>query len=270
MDTALDCRQLVVRIGDRLFGISIDTVQEMLELPALTTLPGVPNCVRGVMNLRGRVVPVLDLRVALGMSQLTREVEALCAQLGQRQEEHHRWLSDLEAAIDQHRRFTGESDPARCPFGKWHAEFQTANRQIAAFMSRFEKPHQRIHALAHEVQALLNDGKEAAARELVASVRSVELAALNQLFEQLPTMIRASTREVAVLLKADGKEFGVSVDEVVAVETLSKVDDRHEVLDSFGMSNMASGIAKRTDDKLVLLLNIEALTEGVFAAAAER
>ena len=222
------------------------------------------------MNLRGRVVPVLDLRVALGMSQLTREVEALCGQLGQRQEEHHRWLSDLENSIDQRRRFTGESDANRCPFGKWATDFQTANRQIAAFMTRFEKPHQRIHALAHEVQVLVENGKQAQARELIASVRSVELAALNQLFEQLPAMIRASTREVAVLLKTDGKEFAVSVDEVVAVETLSRVDVRHEVLESFGMSNMASGIAKRADDKLVLLLNIEALTEGVFAAAADR
>lgn len=267
MQTALECRQLVVRIGDRLFGVAIEAVQEMLELPPLTALPGVPASVRGVMNLRGRVVPVIDLRVGLGMKQLTHEVDALCGLLKERQEDHRRWLAELETSVEQGRRFSLETDPARCAFGKWHAEFQTSNRQIAAFLSRFDKPHQRIHALAQETQQLMAEGKSDQAKQLIQSVRDTELVALNQLFEQLPQMIRASTREVAVLMNSGGKEFAVSVDEVVAVETLSQVEDKHEVLESFGMSKVASGIAKRSDEKLVLLLMLEALTEGVFEAA---
>ncbi|NKF21750.1 chemotaxis protein CheV [Solimonas marina] len=59
---------LLFRLGTRqIFGINVFKVQEVIKSPALTHMPGAHPHVRGVLDLRGRVVPVIDLRRAIGM-----------------------------------------------------------------------------------------------------------------------------------------------------------------------------------------------------------
>ena len=53
------------------FGISILTIKEILEYGDLTHVPMMPEYVRGVMNLRGSVVPVIDLSARLGRELTT-------------------------------------------------------------------------------------------------------------------------------------------------------------------------------------------------------
>jgi len=60
-------RQLITfEIGDRRLGIDIMAVREIRAWSPATPLPNVPSHVRGVVNLRGVVLPVLDLRLRLG------------------------------------------------------------------------------------------------------------------------------------------------------------------------------------------------------------
>lgn len=54
--------------GDE-YGLPILRVREILRYEALTRVPGMPACVRGVCNLRGQVVPVIDLGVKLGLGE---------------------------------------------------------------------------------------------------------------------------------------------------------------------------------------------------------
>lgn len=253
-------QQVVVRIAERLFGIDIDRVQEMLELPALTVIPHVPDRYRGVINLRGRVVPVTDLRVSLGLQPLAEELDQTCEMLHARQEEHSQLLDELETAVAENRHFTGETDPHKCLFGKWYDSFESPNRQIMVFLERFDQPHRRIHELAAEATVLASQGDIDGAKRVVAAAKGREFTTLKQLFAQLQTMIKKSMREVAVLLEHSGSEFAISVDEVVAVETLLEVDDEHAVLETPEMAGVASGIAKRTNNDLVLLLRIGALS----------
>ena len=53
-------------VGDEAVAVAIDDVREILEVGRLTALPRTPELVRGVMNLRGAVVPVIDLLARLG------------------------------------------------------------------------------------------------------------------------------------------------------------------------------------------------------------
>jgi purine-binding chemotaxis protein CheW len=53
--------------GESLFGLDIGYVQEINRTSGLTGVPLAANCVRGVMNLRGEVVTMLDLRTLLGL-----------------------------------------------------------------------------------------------------------------------------------------------------------------------------------------------------------
>jgi purine-binding chemotaxis protein CheW len=55
------------RLGKDPFAVAIDAVREILQVGAMTALPLMPTLVRGVMNLRGAVVPVIDLAARLGL-----------------------------------------------------------------------------------------------------------------------------------------------------------------------------------------------------------
>lgn len=55
--------QLVVfSVGKELYGVGIDSVQEIVRVPDVTEVPDAPFFLEGVINLRGKVIPVIDLR----------------------------------------------------------------------------------------------------------------------------------------------------------------------------------------------------------------
>ncbi|PKK90962.1 MAG: chemotaxis protein CheW [Candidatus Wallbacteria bacterium HGW-Wallbacteria-1] len=56
------------RLGREEFGINIIQVQEIIRLQEITRIPGSPDFVRGIINLRGRVIPVVDLKSRFGVS----------------------------------------------------------------------------------------------------------------------------------------------------------------------------------------------------------
>ncbi len=60
---------LTFRLGDEEYGVEILKVQEIKGYSAITPIPNTPAYVKGVMNLRGTIVPVVDLRSKFGMSE---------------------------------------------------------------------------------------------------------------------------------------------------------------------------------------------------------
>jgi purine-binding chemotaxis protein CheW len=62
-------KYLVFKLADQEHGLQILKVRELIGLMPTTRLPGSPRCVRGVINLRGRIIPVMDLRLKFGMSR---------------------------------------------------------------------------------------------------------------------------------------------------------------------------------------------------------
>lgn len=56
------------RIGAELFGVPIAMVQEIVRVPAITRIPQAPEFVEGVINLRGRVITVVDMRKRLNQA----------------------------------------------------------------------------------------------------------------------------------------------------------------------------------------------------------
>jgi purine-binding chemotaxis protein CheW len=66
--------QLVTfNIGDEEFGIDILKVQEIIRIMDITKVPSSPPHVKGVINLRGKVIPVIDLRLRFGMDSRTHD-----------------------------------------------------------------------------------------------------------------------------------------------------------------------------------------------------
>jgi chemotaxis signal transduction protein len=65
-------RYSVFSISDKLFGIEISYIKEVLKIPKITVLPNVDSHVLGVFNLRGTIIPLIDLRNVLGLTMSKR------------------------------------------------------------------------------------------------------------------------------------------------------------------------------------------------------
>ncbi|NOX18980.1 MAG: purine-binding chemotaxis protein CheW [Chlorobi bacterium] len=71
-----DIIQLVsFKIGNEEFGVDILKVQEINRMMEITTVPNAPTFVEGVVNLRGRIIPVIDLRTRLGMIKVDHSIK---------------------------------------------------------------------------------------------------------------------------------------------------------------------------------------------------
>jgi purine-binding chemotaxis protein CheW len=65
-----DLQVVGFRIGRETFGLPIAMVREIVRVPEITSVPSVPDYVQGVINLRGRIIPVIDLRKRFGQKSL--------------------------------------------------------------------------------------------------------------------------------------------------------------------------------------------------------
>jgi purine-binding chemotaxis protein CheW len=58
---------VVFTLGQEAYGVDIGRVQEIIRRPQITRVPGAPGFVEGVINLRGKVIPVVELRQRFGL-----------------------------------------------------------------------------------------------------------------------------------------------------------------------------------------------------------
>src|ERR1022692_4657740 len=58
---------ITFKLGNELFAINVAQVREVLEVSTITRVPTAPDYMRGVVNVRGKAIPVVDLRVRFGL-----------------------------------------------------------------------------------------------------------------------------------------------------------------------------------------------------------
>ncbi len=66
---------LTFRLGEETFALEINKVREVLDFTVITKVPRMPKFLRGVINLRGDVVPVIDLRLSLDMNAIRKTAD---------------------------------------------------------------------------------------------------------------------------------------------------------------------------------------------------
>src|SRR5260370_27722765 len=58
------------RIGNETYGVRIAAVREIVRVPEITAVPSAPDLIEGEINLRGKIIPVMDLRKRFGQTQI--------------------------------------------------------------------------------------------------------------------------------------------------------------------------------------------------------
>jgi purine-binding chemotaxis protein CheW len=183
----------------------------------LSKLPESPAYLRGVINLRGTVIPVVDLRKRLGMPGSVEETEALIQLLRDKEQDHINWLNELRKSVEENREFKLSTDPHKCAFGKWYDAYRTTNNLLAMQLRKFDEPHKQIHSIAVVVKNLENQGKRDEAFAVIDQAWDNELTTLRGLFEDSIVILKEFIREIIIIGEHDGTRIGYVVDSVTDV-----------------------------------------------------
>jgi chemotaxis signal transduction protein len=259
-------------IGNRLLGVDCSYVKEMQVMDGISQLPNMPGYIKGVINLRGSVILVLDLRTKLGMKSSSMEIEELVELLGKREQDHHNWLNELENAVKENREFKLTTNPHACAFGKWYDTFKAPNIILENHLKKFDVPHKRIHALGIEALGMQKAGKQDEAVKLIEHERGYTLALLVVLFAEAKKLLRETLREIVIILKKDNILIGLAVDDIDSVAYLKEGSvGELSGLEGFLKHGMVNKTGKTLKgDKLVMLMSAEEFfTDSTVRAAAE-
>ena len=66
---------LTYKLEDEIFAVDVSKVREILDFTPATKVPGTPEFMRGVINVRGNVVPVVDMRLKFGLTKTEKTVD---------------------------------------------------------------------------------------------------------------------------------------------------------------------------------------------------
>ena len=76
---------IVIKLGDEQYGININYIDNIVRMQHITRVPQVASYLKGVINLRGEVIPVMSLRIKMGLSgdELTKSTRIIILKLDQ-------------------------------------------------------------------------------------------------------------------------------------------------------------------------------------------
>ncbi len=76
---------VVFHLRDQTYGIDIDSVLEIIRMESIVRVPGTPHFIEGIINLRGRIVPVMDLAKWFGLkaSEITSSSRIIIVEAGE-------------------------------------------------------------------------------------------------------------------------------------------------------------------------------------------
>jgi purine-binding chemotaxis protein CheW len=70
-DDSLQGRYLTFALGKTVYGVSIRFVIEIIGVPNITRVPKTPDFIKGIINLRGKIIPLIDVRLKFGKEGLS-------------------------------------------------------------------------------------------------------------------------------------------------------------------------------------------------------
>ena len=211
---------VIVEVYRREFAVPAACVRELMSIPDVTAVPLRRPQDRGVINLRGSIIPLIDLRKHFGWPSVPEELDAFYQLMNQREQDHRNWLKELDRCVLEGDEFRLATDPHKCAFGRWYDSYQPESPWIAALLRKFEAPHKAIHALASSATGLVRAGKREEAHGLVEHARNGELREMVALFEQMKQLMRETVKELAMVIATPGNTFALSIDRAIAVENL--------------------------------------------------
>ncbi len=267
METIIEVMQnlyLIFSLKNNYFGVDALNVKEIIKLPDITKVPNPIFGVRGMIKFRDHIIPIVDMRLKMGMDSLREENFGLVETLKHREEEHNEYLNELENCLINNTKFTKTFDPKECPFGKWYYNFNSENIVVTNLLEEFEQPHNMIHEFAKKMISMNTTSSHEDVIKQYNRESKLRLNALVKLFHELYEKINLETRELAIIYELGDKLLGFSVDKVYRIVTV----DENEIKELEGnLRNEAFDGLIEVNERMCVLLNnkiFDSALEGVF------
>lgn len=246
---------LIVSVAENLYAIHTEYIREIHSLPRIIPLPGNKNQKESVVDFRGEIFPLLDLRRRLGHQSFEQEREQLIDVLKERERDHKKWLDELEKSVVERRAFTLQTDPHKCNFGKWYDNYVTDDLDFWSLLYQFDEPHKTIHSIAEQVTKLVGENQAEEAQKVINLTKDNALKKMIELFSRSYETIRSLDRRLIVILKKDGLKRAAVIDKALSIAeiTLDTIQER-----SLASEKNTYRVAQ-LQDKVVLLLGAEQL-----------
>jgi purine-binding chemotaxis protein CheW len=246
------------KLGDEEFAFPMDRVREILRVARPSEVPDTPDYFLGILTVRGVILPVIDLRMLLGLRTLAADVEARIAQA---QSSYERWLTAFTSHVEDRR----EPDPGAAGPELLRAlvtGFNTSSETLMESLRCVRVANDKALRGCARRGELTNgsDARSLVDAEIAPFAREAT-GHLTTMQEQVAGNIQEDQRLIVV--QADGASMALLVDkvrEVLSVPTalidapprLGKASERSEI----------KGVARLDDGKrLIMLLDADHLVE---------
>jgi purine-binding chemotaxis protein CheW len=115
---------LTFKLGEEVFALDVAQVREVLDYMNVTKVPRAPDFMRGVINVRGSVVPVVDMRLKFGMSATEKTVNTCIIVMEIAMEEELTVVGALADSVQEVVELEpGQIEPAPKIGAKWRSDF---------------------------------------------------------------------------------------------------------------------------------------------------
>ncbi|GEM_PF-6744129 len=220
-EEAQDARQIVVfGVGSGRFGIEVDRVREMTSLGHLDEIAGAPEWVAGVIRIREEILPVVDLRMRLGMPTFAAERADLTESLSRIEEWHADWMRKCEHDLARGRSISTTTDKDAC--GEMlgdHRVFDEIPR-LRQLSERMRAAHDAFHTAVHEDLGNVDPTQDDVSERLQA-IRTGPQRAFSAQIDELKRQLEEGTRPMVIVVTIDDGSSSIQVDRVHSVVTFS-------------------------------------------------
>lgn len=214
---------VIFMLKDELYGISAKYVVTMIGMPKIVAAPNQPDWIRGLITLRGSVIPLIDTRKRLQLPSYKEEIDELVDTMHKREQDHKNWLNELGKSVEEKREFKLTTNPHMCAFGKWYDSYVAQNPSVERYLKKFDTPHKKIHNIAIHVKEAMSHNNIQEATDLVNATRHGELTYMIELFNGFRSLISdLVNNEISLVIESNGKKVAISVDSIVSVEKLKE------------------------------------------------
>ncbi len=256
-------KYVIYKVAKNLYGMPAEIIQDMVVLPPVTPVPRSKAFIRGIINLRGKVIPAIDFRKRLGINCLLDENIELSGQLKQREAEHRQWIDELELCVRESREFKLAIDPRKCKFGKWQDSFHTDDLALKGLINRFNTPHKMIHTLAAEAIAKRDNGQIDEALKIVENGRTNILNLMIRLFGQIYTLLEDDFKELSIVIDSKTGLQGIIVDKIVSIQNIDQENIKPTAGLNLGEATELTDKVAEIGNDIVMLIDPEKIAGAI-------
>ncbi|MDE7279929.1 MAG: chemotaxis protein CheW [Oscillospiraceae bacterium] len=215
---------LIFTLDEKAYAVNSRFVNGIEMKPGnITPIPDSPDIYCGLVERRGEVYPLLNMRKVFYFPSVDDETEKFVNMIEQRKNDHIRWIETFERCYNTKEKFNLAVDPHKCAFGIWYDQFSKGTHSITFHIKKIEEPHKLLHETAALIINAMNKGEEKKAEILFKKLKNEYYPRVIAVLDEVKSVYRSTYRETVVVLADEEQKLGLLVDEVLAVDKVEPV-----------------------------------------------